>query len=123
MTFTNSLVSTTLTPGPPTLGPWMRKILVWKGLPMIVWGIAGSPMKPAGGNGAEAGSHVRNGPAAMVGRTLAKSQGRGVPRGHPSSMVKLIDPAASATNDFTPNGAVTVYVAPGTRPLGTTLTR
>src|SRR5262249_29441211 len=101
----------------------MRKMFVWNGLPMIVWGIPGSPMNPAGGSGADAGSHVRNGPAAVVGRTLAKLHGRGVPSGHPSSTVKLIDPAASATNDWTPTGAVTVYVFPGTRPLGTTRTR
>src|SRR5437879_13741851 len=100
MTFTNSLVSTTLTPGPPTLGPWMRKILVWKGLPMMVWATSPSPMNPAVGRGAMAGSHVRNGPALEVGRTLVKSQGRGAPRGHPSSMVKLIVPVAEATNDW-----------------------
>src|SRR5439155_16396928 len=72
-------------------------------------------MNPAVGAGGVAGSHVRNGPALVVGRTLVKLQGSGVPRGHPWSTVKLIVPVAVATNDWTPNGPVTTYVAPGTR--------
>ena len=80
-------------------------------------------MNPAVGAGGVAGSHVRNGPALVVGRTLVKLQGSGVPRGHPWSTVKLIVPVAVATNDWAPNGPVTTYVAPGTRPLGRTLTR
>src|SRR5262245_5645332 len=117
------LVSTMLTPGPPTLGPSMRKKFVPKGLPVIVWGIAPLPMNPGIGAGGVAGSHGRNGPTFVVGTTLAKSQGSGAPRKHPWSSVKLMVPTPSATNDLTPNGAVTVYVAPGTRPLGRTLTR
>src|SRR2546425_51545 len=61
-------------------------------------------MNPGVGAGGVAGSHVRNGPALVVGRTLLKLQGRGVPRGHPWSTVKLIVPVAEATNDWTPNG-------------------
>src|SRR3989442_9925386 len=80
-------------------------------------------MNPGVGAGGVAGSHVRNGPALVVGRTWLKLRGRGVPRGHPWSTVKLIVPVAEATNDWTPNGPVTTYVAPGTRPLGRTLTR
>src|SRR3989442_15835410 len=104
ITFTNSLVSTTLTPGPPTLGPWIRKTLVWKGLPMMVWVIRPSPMNPAVGSGGTAGAHVRNGPALLVGRTLGKSQGRTGPCGDPPSMGKLIVPPAEPTNDWAPTG-------------------
>src|SRR5438128_2710780 len=43
-------VSTTLTPGPPTLGPARRKTLV--ALPTIACGIPGWPMYPAGGTDA-----------------------------------------------------------------------
>src|SRR5213596_4041289 len=54
----NRLVWMVLTPGPPTLGPSMRKKLLPKGLPVMPWRIAGSPMKPTGGAGAVA-SHLR----------------------------------------------------------------
>src|SRR5437867_7099726 len=57
----NRLVWIVLTPGPPTSGPSIRKKLLPKGLPVMPWRIAGSPMKPAGGAGAVA-SHLRNGP-------------------------------------------------------------
>src|SRR5437867_6808117 len=86
------LVWTTLTPGPPTLGPWMRKKLVPKGLPVIAWSTAGSPMNPAGGAGAVA-SHLTNGPMLGWARASVKSQAGGVAR-HPRSSVKLMVPAA-----------------------------
>src|SRR5438093_13047391 len=50
----NRLVWIVLTPGPPTSGPSRRKKLLPKGLPVMGWRIAGSPMKPAGGAGAVA---------------------------------------------------------------------
>src|SRR2546427_12344532 len=59
------LVSTTLTPAPPTLGPAMRKTFV--ALPTIACGIAGFPMHPAGGADTAA-SHCRNGPTLGVAR-------------------------------------------------------
>src|SRR5437667_6277188 len=70
----NRLVSRTLTPGPPTLGPARRKKFVLNGLPMIAWSIAGWPMNPAGGAEA-AGSHLTNGPTLVLVRRLAKLQG------------------------------------------------
>src|SRR5207253_366559 len=108
------LVSTVLTPGPPTLGPLRRKKLVLKGLPVMRWAIAGWPMNPAGG--ADVASHLTNGPTFVLVRRLAKLQGGAR---HPWSLVKLIVPVAVATKDWVPYGAVIVYVAPGTRPAVT----
>src|SRR5215510_10390931 len=88
------LVSTTLTPCPPTLGPERRKKLVPKGLPMIPWSIAGWPMKPAGG--ADVASHCRNGPTLAWARARSKGHAGGVAP-HPRSSVKLIVPVAAAT--------------------------
>src|SRR2546427_3203808 len=116
----------TLTPGPPTLGPVTRKKLLPAGLPVMEWAMRPSPMNPGVASGATAGSHVRNGPAFVVGRTLAKIQGGGTAPGvgmQPWSTVELIVPVADATNDLVPNGPVKVYVAPGTRPPGRNLMR
>src|SRR5947207_15576128 len=44
----NRLVWMVLTPGPPTLGPSMRKKLLPKGLPVVGWRIAGSTRNPTG---------------------------------------------------------------------------
>src|SRR5213594_4905782 len=71
----------------------------------LAWATAGLPMKPAGGAGATAGSHVRNGPTLVVARTAAKLQGGGTAPGvgiQPWSEVELIDPVASATSDMVP---------------------
>src|SRR2546427_12281400 len=109
----------TLTPGPPTSGPVTRKMLVFVGLPMMEWLMRPSPMNPGVGRGATAGSHTRNGPAFVVGRTLEKIQGGGTAPGvgtHPWASVKLTAPVASAAIDLTPNGPVKVDVAPGARP-------
>ena len=102
----NTLVWTTLTPGPPTSGPEIWKRLFPKGLPVMVWSIAGSPMKPAGGAGAAA-SHVRNGPTLGWRSAREKSQAGGAAP-HPRSSVKLIAPAASATKARLPSGPVRV---------------
>src|SRR5262249_46803708 len=100
----NRLVSTTLTPGPPTFGPWLRKTLVANGLPMIAWGVAGVPMNPAGGSDA-AGSHCKNGPTLGWATANVKSQAGGT-AAHPRLSVKLIPPSAVATKLLVPNGAV-----------------
>src|SRR5207244_1058293 len=94
-------------PGPPTLGPETRKKLLPAGLPVMEWAMRPSPMNPAAGRGATAGSHVRNGPAFVVVRTAAKLQGGGTAPGvgiQPWSEVELIDPVASATSDMVPRG-------------------
>src|SRR5215470_13179013 len=96
------LVWTVLTPGPPTLGPSMRMILVPNGLPVTGWSTAGSPINPVGGDGAVA-SHLRNGPALVVGSTLAKLHAGGTAP-QPWSSVKLIVPLVEATKVLTPNG-------------------
>src|SRR2546426_11314359 len=90
------------------------------------WAMRPSPMNPAAGRGATAGSHVRNGPAFVVVRTAAKLQGGGTAPGvgiQPWAEGELIDPVASATSDMGPRGPVKVEVAPRTRPPGTTLRR
>src|SRR5262252_4980101 len=105
-----------LTPVPPILGPSMRKKLVPRGLPVMAWLIAGSPMNPAGGptGGGDLNvSHVRNGPTLDDVRTRPK----------PSLLVKLIVPVSDAMNVLTPYGWVTVYVAPGVRPAVTRMRR
>src|SRR3989442_14247580 len=97
----------TLTPGPPTLGPVTRKKLLPVGLPMMEWAMRPSPMNPGVASGATAGSHVRNGPAFVVGRTLAKIQGGGTEPGvgmQPWSTGKLTGPAPSAPSEVTQNG-------------------
>ena len=75
---------------------------------------AGLPMNPAGAS--VIGFHVRNGVPGAGARTLAKLQGAAR---HPTSLVKLIVPAALATNVLVPYGVVTVYSAPGVRPAVT----
>src|SRR2546426_52220 len=97
------LVSRTLTPGPPTLGPLRRKKLVPKGLPVMPWAIAGWPMNPAGG--ADVASHLTNGPTLVLVRRLAKLQGAAR---HPWSLVKLMVPVPAATKDWVPYGDVIV---------------
>src|SRR5215510_11382689 len=109
------------TPVPPILGPSMRTKLVPRGLPMMVWSIAGSPMNPAGG-GDSAGSHWRNGPMLDAVRTLAKLHAGGT-RPQPRFSVKLIVPVSDAVNVLTPYGWVTVYVAPWVRPAVTRMRR
>src|SRR6266700_4815465 len=97
------LVSTTLTPGPPTSGPVRRKTLVPTGLPMMACAIAGCPMYPAGGADA-AGSHCRNGTRLVVARVRVKSE-TGGGAAQTWLAVKLIVPVAAAMNVRGPNGA------------------
>src|SRR6266446_1252350 len=113
------LVWTVLRPGPPTLGPLRLKKLVPS--PTIACGMAGWPMYPAGGTDA-AGSHWRNGPMLVLARASVKSQAGGAAR-QPWLFVKLIVPAADATNVWLPKGYVAVYEAPGTRPPFTRMRR
>src|SRR5437899_11439507 len=92
----------TFTPGPPTLGPETRKKFWATGLLMTEWAMRPSPMNPGVAIGATAGSHTRNGPTLVVGRTAAKLQGGGTAPGvgmHPWSAVKLTAPTPSATMD------------------------
>src|SRR5262249_16883656 len=110
-----------LTPVPPILGPSMRTKLVPRGLPMMVWSIAGAPINPAGG-GDSAGSHWRKGPMLEAVRRLAELHAGGTRR-HPAWTGRLVVPVSHATNGWTPYGWVTVYVAPGVRPAVTRMRR
>src|SRR5437667_11693970 len=97
----------TLTPGPPTLGPETRKKFWATGLLMTEWAMRPSPMNPAVGSGATAGSHTSHGPTLVLARTAAKLHGGGTAPGvgtQPWSEVKLIHPGASATRDGGPEG-------------------
>src|SRR5215471_4111579 len=87
---------------PPAFGPSRRTKFVPNGLPVILCGVAASPMNPGGGAGAVE-SHFRNGPTLVDVRTLPKSQAGGA-MVQPWSSVKLIVASAAATNVFTPNG-------------------
>ena len=86
-------------PGPVT---WTK--LVPQGLPVMVWGVSPSPMKPAGG----AVSHVRKveptGPLSASENAVGRSE-IGIA---PTVTVSLITPRASAVSVFTPYGWVTV---------------
>src|SRR5438105_2611195 len=77
-------------------GPSTRKKLVPHGLPVMVWGVSASPMKPAGG----AVSHVRKdgptGPASASENAVGRSEIGTAP----TVTVSLMTPRASAVSAF-----------------------
>src|SRR4051812_9776367 len=105
--------------------------LVSKGLPTTFIGVTASPRKPVFGTGTVAGSlageRVRNGPTRLP-RARPKSQLGGT-RAHPvcsrapGVLIGVIVPSALATSVMVPYGSVTVYLAPGVRPLALTSMR
>src|SRR4051795_5888664 len=107
------------------------KTLVSNGLPTTFIGVTASPMKPVFGTGTVAGSlageRVRNGPTRLP-RARPKSQLGGT-RVHPvcsrapAVLTGVMVPSAFATSVMVPYGSVTVYLAPGVRPLALTSMR
>src|SRR5262245_54513473 len=85
-------------------GPSTWKKLVPQGLPVMVWGVRASPMKPGGGGVSQVRKVEPTGPASASENAVGTTEIGTAP----TVTVSLITPKTSAVSVFTPYGWVTV---------------